>query len=117
MLWWMGLFYALTMYLLDTWIITDHRILDNEQHGFFSRTLSEMNLSKIQDMSVRISGLIPTFLDYGDLEIQTAGTEPKFIFKQIPHPNQVRALLTEAYNKYVEEHINNIEVHEKHEGA
>src|SRR3989344_1551041 len=27
---WNGLFYSITMYLLDTWIVTDPRVLDNE---------------------------------------------------------------------------------------
>lgn len=114
--WWAGLFYAITMYLLDTWIITDHRILDNEQHGFFKRTLAEMNLSRIQDTSVSVTGLIPTFFNFGNLEIQTAGTEPKFVFKQIPGPNKVKGILTETFNNYTEIHKDGIEVHE-HRGV
>ena len=110
--WWTGLFYAITMYLLDTWIVTDHRLLDNEQHGFFSRTLSEMNLSKIQDVSVEVKGLIPTFLNYGNLEIQTAGTEPKFILKQIPNPAGIKSKIIETSNNYTLQHKENIEVHE-----
>ena len=31
--WWYGVFYAITMYLLFL-IVTDHRIIDSEQHGF-----------------------------------------------------------------------------------
>lgn len=110
--WWTGLFYAITMYLLDVWIVTDHRLLDNEQHGLFSRTFSEMNLSKIQDVSVEVKGLIPTFLNYGDLEIQTAGTEPKFIFKQIPNPAGIKSKIIEASNSYTFQHKGNVEVHE-----
>ncbi len=110
--WWLGLFYTITMYLLDTWVVTDHRVLDNEQHGFFNRTLSEMHLSRIQDMSVGVRGVIPTFLNYGNLEIQTAGTEPKFIFKQIPDPASVKNLINETFNRYVEAHKDNVEVHE-----
>jgi len=111
--WWLGLFYQITMYLLDTWIVTDHRLLDNEQHGFFNRILSETHLSRIQDMSVDVRGVIPTLLNYGNLEIQTAGTEPKFVFKQIPRPNQVKHIITEAFNDFVGIHKDGIEVHEQ----
>lgn len=112
-IWWLSLFYALTMYFLDTWIVTDHRILDNEQHGFFNRSVSELHLSRIQDISVKIVGPIQTFLDFGYLEIQTAGTEPKFFFKNISHPNKVRDEIMRAQGKYISEHLNDVEIHEE----
>ncbi len=112
LLWWYGLFYAITMYLLDMWIVTDHRIIDSEQHGFFNRTVAELSLAKIQDISVSISGAIPTFLDFGSLEVQTAAAMEKFFFKQIAHPNQVRDIIMEAHNQFIRIHPNDIEVHE-----
>jgi uncharacterized membrane protein YdbT with pleckstrin-like domain len=112
LIWWAGLFYTITMYLLDTWVVTDHRILDNEQHGFFNRTLAEMGLMKLQDISVSVSGFIPTLLDYGDVEIQTAGTIPKFVLKQVLHPNKVRELIIEAHNQFIHEHKDGTEIHE-----
>ncbi|MEK7583136.1 MAG: PH domain-containing protein [Patescibacteria group bacterium] len=110
--WWYGLFYTITMYLLDVWIVTDHRVIDSEQHGFFRRTVAELHLSKIQDISVDITGVIPTFLDYGNLEVQTAGTSEKFFFKQIPHPNQVKDIIMEAHNQFIKAHPNDVEIHE-----
>lgn len=112
LVWWSSIFYRITMYLLDTWIVTDHRILDNEQHGFFNRTVAELSLHTIQDISVSVSGLIPTFFDYGDVEIQTAGTLPKFVFKQVPHPNHVRDIIMKAHSDYMATHPNDIETHD-----
>jgi len=100
-------------YYLDVWIITNHRVIDSEQHGFFKRSVAELHLSKIQDISIIVSGPIATFLDYGDLEIQTAGTEPKFIFKQIPHPVQVKDQIMRAHNQFVTTHPNDVEIHEE----
>lgn len=87
---WQGAFYSITMYTLDIWIVTDQRIIDSTQHGFFSRNVSELNLSRIQDISVKVVGPIQTFLGFGNLEIQTAGTEEKFRFIQIPNPEEVK---------------------------
>lgn len=115
LIWWHSLFYILTMYLLDIWIVTDHRVVDSEQHGFFHRTVAELNLSRIQDISVVVSGPVATFLDFGNLEIQTAGTEPKFVFKQIPHPNKVKDEIMKAHNLYVSQHRDSVEVHEGNE--
>lgn len=87
---WSGIFYALTMYTLDVWIVTNHRVIDSIQNGFFNRTTSELHIPRIQDISVQTSGVIQTIFHFGDLHIQTAGTEERFIFSQIPHPEKVK---------------------------
>lgn len=87
---WSGMFYSLTMYTLDVWIVTNRRIIDSKQHGFFNRTVSELHVSRIQDISVQTTGLIQTLLKFGDLQVQTAGTEERFKFFQIPNPEKVK---------------------------
>ncbi len=109
LIWWYFMFYNITMYLLDTWIITDHRIVDSEQHGFFNRTVAELNLSKIQDISTSIQSFIGTILKFGDIEVQTAGTHPKFSFHQISNPEGVRERLTIAHNEYIAKHPGGVE--------
>lgn len=96
---WSSLFYSLTMYTLDVWIVTDRRIIDSTQHGFFNRTISELHLQRIQDITVNVKGLIETFLHFGDLQVQTAGTEERFKFLQIPEPGKVKdeIMKTAAY--------------------
>jgi uncharacterized membrane protein YdbT with pleckstrin-like domain len=87
---WSGIFYALTMYTLDAWVVTDRRIIDNTQNGFFNRTISELHMSRIQDISVETKGVIQTFIKFGDLQVQTAAAEEKFKCTQIPHPVKVK---------------------------
>lgn len=112
LVWWYGLFYAITMYLLDIWIVTDHRIVDSQQFGFFKRSVAELNLSKIQDITVAVTGPIATFFDYGNLEIQTAGAENRFLFEQIPHPKQVKDMIMQAHYDYMETHREGMEPHD-----
>lgn len=112
LVWWNSLFYSITMYLLDSWIVTDHRIIDSRQKGFFSRTVSELGLSRIQDISTRITGPLATMLDFGNVEIQTAGAEPKFVFKEISGPSAVKAKIMAAHNEFVSTHKDDVEVHE-----
>lgn len=91
---WSGLFYETMIYLLDTWIVTDERIIDIFQRGFFLRTVSELDLTKVQDISVKTNGIIQTFFDFGDIEIQSAGTVNKFKFRQVSHPQFIKDLIT-----------------------
>ncbi len=103
---WIIAAYSFTMYTLDVWIVTDRRIIDSTQHGFFNRKVSELHLSRIQDISVSTDGVIQTFFKFGDLHIQTAGTEERFKFLQIPHPNRVKdEMMKIAFAKH---HLNNV---------
>lgn len=90
MLIWLLFFYHFTMYTLDVWIITDRRIIDSTQHGFFNRTTSELHINRVQDISVNINGVLQTALHFGDVQVQTAGTEERFKFIQVPNPEKIK---------------------------
>ncbi len=83
------------MYTLDNWIVTTKRIIDSLQSGFFNRRVAELHLEKIQDVSYKIEGLLPTFFNYGIVEIQTAGKDNKFLFEQVPNPQRVKDIIME----------------------
>lgn len=79
-----------TDYYLDTWIITNERIINIEQHGLFSRVISELHLADVQDVTSETSGFISTFLSYGDVFIQTAAERERFNFKNVDNPDKVK---------------------------
>lgn len=77
-------------YYLDVWIVTTERLINIEQHGLFNRTASEMHIALVQDVTAEVRGVLHTFLDYGHVHIQSAGTKKRFLFKHVAHPEQVR---------------------------
>ena len=85
-----------TDYYLDIWIITNKRIVDNEQKGFFHRETSILRLEKIQDVTIETQGIIPTLLNFGDIHVQTAGEEQEFIMHGIASPKRVREIIVQA---------------------
>jgi Bacterial PH domain len=87
---WFVMFYTITMYTLDYWIVTNERIVDSEQNGFFNRKVSELSLSTVQDVSTSLVGFIPTTMNYGAVIIQTAARENHFYFDQVPSPQAVK---------------------------
>lgn len=101
---WYWIFYEATMYLLTTWILTDHRIIANIQTGLFRRNHVEIDISRIQDVSVSVEGLYETFLDYGNIEVQTAGAEKKFLLKNVPHPSYYKDKIMQAFDDYRKVH-------------
>ncbi len=90
---WCVAFYSFTMYTLDVWIITDRRIIDSNQQAFFYRTVAELHISRIQDIYINTEGAFQTVINFGDLYIQTAGTEERFKFLQIPRPVEVKDVI------------------------
>jgi uncharacterized membrane protein YdbT with pleckstrin-like domain len=71
-------------------IITDRRIIENEQHGFFNRKISELHAYRVQDVSVHTNGIVETMLHFGDIVVQTAASEKQFVFHKIPNPEEVK---------------------------
>jgi len=77
-------------YYLDNWIATNDRILNIEQHALFGRTMSELDLYNIQDVTSEIKGILPTLFNYGNVHVQTAGEKTRFIFESVPNPHEIR---------------------------
>lgn len=96
---WLLFFFSLLDYFLDVWIITNLRIIDVRQDGFFSRAISEVRLEWIQDIASEINGFFPTILGYGSVAVRTAGDHAPLYFQEISHPEHIRDLLMEALNK------------------
>lgn len=86
-------------YYLDYWVVTDRRVVSIEQSGLFSRTVAQLNLSRVQDATAEVHGVLPTFLHYGNAFIQSAGEETRFVFEEVPNPNKVVALVMELHRK------------------
>jgi membrane protein YdbS with pleckstrin-like domain len=80
-------------YYLDVWVVTNDRVLSVQQNGLFSRTVSELDLGRVQDVTSEISGVIPSMFNFGNVYIQTAGERERFVLEQVPGADEVRKQL------------------------
>lgn len=80
-------------FYLDIWIVTTDRIIDIEQEGLFARTISELDLYRIQDVTTEVNGLFPTLFHYGNVMIKTASSNSHVTFRHVSHPNEIRQTL------------------------
>ena len=95
-LFWIVLFIILADFFLDVWVLTDQRVIAIEQKGLFARTVSEFDLSRIQDVTIEVHGIIPTMFNYGNLIARTASEHESFIFKQVGRPHEIKDALIQA---------------------
>lgn len=92
--------YALWMlYYLHMQIITNIRIVDVNQVSLLHREVSELNITNVQDVSSEVTGVFGTAFDYGDVLVQTAGVQQKFVFEKVSHPEIIKKLLLDLYEK------------------
>lgn len=90
---WLIYFHAFTDYHLDIWIVTNQRILDIQQHGLFNRIVAELNMTKVEDVTSEVRGKMQTVLNFGNIYVQTAGEQHRFIFQQVPHPQKIAEVI------------------------
>jgi len=90
------------VYYYGILIVTTKTLIDIDQKTIFSRNISHVHLMQIEDIQSEIKGLLPTIFAYGNVLIQTAGSEEHTIIKDIPNPQQVSALILKLHQEVLE---------------
>jgi len=70
-------------YYFDITIVTNERIIDIQQVGLFHRTVSELYLQQVQDVTGKQNGVLQSLFNFGDVTIQTAGEKNNFVIDQV----------------------------------
>ncbi len=77
-------------------ILTNQRILQTKQRGFFSNQMSEAELNRIQDVSSDIKGILATLFGYGNVTIRTASKDSLLVLANIGDPYDVQQAIVRA---------------------
>lgn len=96
---WLYLFLVWIDVYFDVWIVTNERIVNIEQKDLFTRRISELRFSRVQDVTSEVQGIIPSVLNYGDVHVQTAGEHARFIFHNVPDPVTIKDLVMKLAQK------------------
>jgi len=55
----------------------------------------------VQDATSEVKGKVATVLNFGNVYVQTAGEEKRFVFEEIPAPRQVASKIIELHQSAV----------------
>lgn len=80
-------------FYFDLHIVTDRRLVDIDQLKLFNRDVATLLLDDVQDVKAKTTGILATLFSFGDVTIQTAGTQPNFIFDDVRNPEQIAAII------------------------
>lgn len=98
-----GTIFALRLLYLWFWnafLVTNHRVIDVDQRGVFSRTVSEATYDKIQDVSFTVHGVWGTMFGFGKLDLQTAGSSTNLELAHVKDPKEMHHLITETMGTF-----------------
>ncbi len=99
---WNLLFARWTDYYYDIWIITNWRIIDIDQVGFFKRNVATLlTLDHIEDIETNMNGVIGNILNFGHVQVQTAAAEREFNIDDVPSPTWVEQTIREAQQEKI----------------
>jgi len=96
---WLGVMHFITDFYLDTWIISDQRIVGILQRGFFSREINSFRLERIQDVQTNVHGFFPTLFNIGDVHVETAGHSHDLVMRTVGNPHKIRRMIMEELKK------------------
>lgn len=73
-------------------VITNQRVINVGQNGFWKRKITETDFEKIQDVASETSGIWRTMFKYGNLIIRTAGASQgtEIVVENIANPYEVQ---------------------------
>ena len=94
---WQLLFARWTDYYYDIWIVTNWRIIDIDQKGFYRRNIATLlNLDHIEDITTEEEGFFGSLLNYGSLQVQTAASHREFTMPSIGGARSVERIIRDA---------------------
>ncbi len=100
--------YHFIMWYFTIYIVTDQRIRQITQRGFFGKDVVELRLSKIQNISYNIPGFTGELLGFGTIIIQTLVGD--LIIHKVGHPDATYNKLQDAVSAAISEQDTHEEV-------
>lgn len=87
------------MYLFNSFIVTNQRIIDIDFYSLIYKTVSYAQLERIEDVDTQVGGVLFSLIDAGNIVVQTAAEVPQFEIDLVPHPAKVARLINELTMK------------------
>lgn len=93
-------FYHWMMWYFTVYIVTNQRLRQVTQKGFFGKDVVELRLSKIQNISYNIPGFTGEVFGFGTMVIQTFVGD--LVIRYVEHPDKTYNKLQDAVSDAVE---------------
>ena len=86
--------YHFLMWFYTYYIVTNQRLRQITQHGFFGKDVIELKLAKVQNISYVVPGFTGEMFKFGTIVIQTFVGD--LVIKNVEHPDEIYNKLQDA---------------------
>ena len=93
-------FYHWMMWYFTVYIVSNQRLRQVTQRGFFGKDVVELRLSKIQNISYNIPGFTGEIFGFGTIVIQTFVGD--LVIRHVEHPDRTYNMLQDAVSDAVD---------------
>lgn len=79
--------------------ITNYRIVDCDQQGFFDKHVGETALNKISDVTYRKKGVMQAVFGYGNIALEVANSDTVIVLDKVKNPQKVYRLIIDLIDQ------------------
>ena len=76
-------------------LVTDRRVVDHDQRGFFYRVVTEARFEQIDEVTVHVKGIMATLLKNGTLTLKLHGAAADIVVDDIARPEHLADLIND----------------------
>lgn len=91
---------AIWVYLQNQFFLTNESVIQEIQHGLFSRHEQTVSLGSIEDASFKQYGILPHIFGYGLMRLSTEGEETTYRFNFVEDPKRQIAIVNNAVESF-----------------
>lgn len=91
---------AIWVYLQNQFFLTNESVIQEIQHGLFSRHEQTVSLGSIEDASFKQYGILPHIFGYGLMRLSTEGEETTYRFNFVENPKEQIAMVNNAVENF-----------------
>lgn len=90
---------ALAIWHLNSYIVTNKRLIKHSHEGLFQRTVIETPHERILNVSYKTTGFLSVMFRFGDVEVQVVGLVEPIILKHISNPAAIKDYLWQLHTR------------------
>ena len=100
-------FRIIIIWRLNSYVITNQRIVHYSQKGLFDQTVTETPHERVLNVSYKTEGVISRVVGYGDVVVQVVGLMEPIILKNIATPLAIKDYLWEMHKRLAQDKSRN----------
>lgn len=94
------------LYKSNVIFVTNEKIAQVLYKSIFDRTISQLSIGDVQDVTVTQKGLLARYFNYGTLVIETAGEQQNYTFTYVPSPYETAKLIVGSHETNLKQYGN-----------